>query len=219
MAQETNRPDMAPAAASTRHDANRPDLSIDTTLSTFFEILAASLATERARSQRNREPGRSAGEGRDHPDSANRAATVKQAHNIANARRSLGIAGKQRQIRASILAAATVILVAIGVTAAWPKRNDPLPPSLMGVWQSTSDQYADRAFELKPDQITFQQGEADKYTTHAITTVRTTPDEGESALYVVEYDIAGDTYQFAFVYQPDEGAIRFKNQPMIKWYK
>jgi len=100
-----------------------------------------------------------------------------------------------------------------------PESSDPLPTAMMGVWQSASEQYADRGFEIKPHHITFQQGEADKFTTHEITALRVTPNEDGSALYVVEYDNAGDSYEFSFVYQQDEETIRFKNQPLIKWYK
>ena len=118
-----------------------------------------------------------------------------------------------------LLFAVAAIIVATGIMAAMPESSDPLPTSMMGVWQTSSEQYADRGFEIKPQQITFQQGEADKYTTHPITRLRATPTEAGATLYVVEYDNAGDTYEFSFVYQQDEETIRFKNQPLIAWRK
>jgi hypothetical protein len=118
-----------------------------------------------------------------------------------------------------LLASAAAIIIATAIMAAMPESSDPLPISMMGTWQSASEQYADRGFEIKPHHITFQQGEADKFTTHTITGLRATPNEDGSTLYVVEYDNAGDSYEFSFVYQQDEETIRFKNQPLIKWYK
>jgi len=149
---------------------------------------------------------------------------------------SLGIAPESRRLRRRkareeneeapqrsrfmpLLASAAAIIIATGVITAMPGSSDPLPISMMGMWKSSSEQYADRGFEIKPHHITFQQGEADKFTTHLITRLRATPNEDGSTLYVVEYDNAGDTYQFSFVYQQDEETIRFKNQPLIKWYR
>jgi hypothetical protein len=167
------------------------DIQTEGGLPTFFHILAVSLGVTPESKRLGRRSAREEGEE----------------------------ASQQSRSFMPLLASAAAIIIATAIMAAMPESSDPLPISMMGTWQSASEQYADRGFEIKPHHITFQQGEADKFTTHTITGLRATPNEDGSTLYVVEYDNAGDSYEFSFVYQQDEETIRFKNQPLIKWYK
>jgi hypothetical protein len=190
--QEEQPPSEQEPTAHERSFFGQPVFEIPTEggLPTFFHILAASLGvTPESRRLRRRQAREDNGE------------------------------AAQRSRFMPLLASAAAIIIAIGITAALPESSDPLPISVIGMWQTSSEQYADRGFEIKPQQITFQQGEADKYTTHPITRLRATPTEAGATLYVVEYDNAGDTYEFSFVYQQDEETIRFKNQPLIAWRK
>ena len=167
------------------------DLPTEGSLPTFFHILAASLGVT--------------------PESKRLGRRKAREENEETSQRSRSFM--------PLLVSAAAVIIATGIMGAMPESSDPLPTSMMGAWQSASEQYADRGFEIKPHHITFQQGEADKFTTHAITRLRATPNEDGSTLYVVEYDNAGDSYEFSFVYRQDEETIRFKNQPLIKWYK
>ncbi len=183
-------------------------------LPTFFKTLAASLAADQARMGGDKKTG--AAERRHPAQRASKAALAKQARDIDKAKKARGDASGVKKTRVPLLAAAAAILIVSGVMAARPK-SDPLPDALMGVWESTSARYADRSFEIQPDQVTFQQG-SDKFTTHPITGLEATPEDGATT-YVLRYDIGETEYDFSFVHQPDEGLIRFKNQPQIKWYK
>ncbi len=184
-------------------------------LPTFFKTLAASLAADRARMGGDKKTG--AAERRHPAQRASKAALAKQARDIEKAKKARGDASGVKKTRVPLLAAAAAILIVSGVMAAMPKSSDPLPDALMGVWESTSERYSDRSFELQVDLVTFQQG-VDEFTTHPITGLEATPEDG-GTIYVLRYDIGETEYDFSFVHQPDEGLIRFKNQPQIKWYK
>lgn len=195
--------------------ANTP--AVDGDLPTFFKILAASLAADQVRLGTTPEGGQQAE--RRHPaQRASKAALAKQARDVEQAKKDREKANRPKRTRVPLLVAAAAILVVSGVMAAMPKGSDPFPEALMGVWESTSERYAERSFELQLDHIIFQQG-VDQFTSHPVTGMNMKSDEGGSKLYTVLYDNAGAEYQFSFVYQPDEALIRFKNQPQVKWYK
>jgi len=190
--------------------------AVDNDLPTFFKILAASLAADQVRMGTTQQ--KKPAEHRHPAQRASKAALAKQARDVEKAEKDREKANQPKRTRVPLLVAAAAILVVSGVMAAMPKSSDPLPEALMGVWESTSERYAARSFELQLDQITFQQGD-DQFTSHPITGLDIDSDAGGSSLYTVVYDNAGAEYQFAFVYQPDEALIRFKNQPQVKWYK
>ena len=204
MAQETNSPseeqeEQQPVQA--EQEPFDPDIKIQGELPMFFKVLAASLVAGVDRTEQR----------------AQKATLAKQAREVARVNRKRAkAAGQQSKTRVPLLAAAAAILAVAGVMAAMPAGSDQLSDDIMGVWESSAEDYADRTFEIKPDQVVFQQGD-NKYTTHPITRSVVTPD-GESVLYVIKYDNNGTEFEFSFLHQPDDGLIRFKNQPQIKWY-
>ena len=195
-----------------------PDIPVDGDLPTFFKSLGMILTADLTRRDRaDQKPG-PLPERRQPGWRVSRALLAKRARAIEGARKQPQEHNEPGKSRVPLMALATAIIVVSGVMAAMPKHSDPIPATLIGTWYTTAELYADRAFEIKTDQITFQLGEPGKFTTHPITRLQVTP-VGIGSFAVVEYDNDGDTYQFSFTYQPDEGTIRFKNQPLIVWHK
>lgn len=220
MAQQANNSDREQQTPQSQQGPIAPDIPVDGDLPTFFKILAASLTADLARLGGSKQKSGQALSERRRPGwRVSRAIVAKRARDIENANEQRQGHNEPVKSRVPLMVLATAIMVAGGVMAAMPKHSDPLPASLIGTWHTTAELYTDRAFEIKTDQITFQQGEADKFTTHPITRFQVTPDGTGSTFAVVEYDNDGDTYEFSFSYQPDEGTMRFKNQPLIVWYK
>ena len=209
MAEQTNNPDEEQQAAQPHAGQAAQDLP------TFFKTLAASLAAERARMGGDQKTGQAE---RRHPaQRAGKAALAKQARDIEKAKKAGDNAIGLPKTRVPLLAAAAGILIVGAVMAARSDGSDPLPDAVMGVWESTSERYADRSFNLQADQVIFQQGKG-KYTTHPITGLKAYPEDG-GTLYVLKYDIGETEFDFSFVHQPEEDLIRFKNQQQVKWYK
>lgn len=222
MAQQTNSSDREQQAPQSQQQGPiAPDIPVDGDLSTFFKILAASLTADLTRlgGGDQQKPGQPLPERRRPGWRVSRAILAKRARDIEKAKKQRQEHNQPEKSRVPLMAMATAIMVVGGVMAAMPKHSEPLPASLIGTWHTTAEIYADRAFEIETDQITFQQGEADKSTTHPISRFQVTADETGSTFAMVEYDNDGDIYQFSFTYQPDEGTMRFKNQPLIVWYK
>jgi len=219
MAQQTSSPDRKQQTPQSQPGPINPDIPVDGDLPTFFKSLAMSLTMGLTRpGARDQKPGPPP-ERRGPGWRVSRALLAKRAREIEETQKQPHEHNEPEKSRVPLMALATAVIVVGGVMAAMPEDSDPLPVSVIGTWHTTAELYADRAFEIKTDQITFQLGEAGKFTTHPITRLKVTPDGNGSTFAVVEYDNDGDTYEFSFTYQPDEGTIRFKNQPLIVWYK
>jgi hypothetical protein len=195
VAQQTDNPD-----PNQGQGPQEPQAKVQGEVPMFFKVLAASLAAGVDRTEQR----------------AQKTVLAKQEREVAKVNRQRAKGNSQRKTRVPLLAAAAAILIVTTVMAARP-HSDPLPDDLMGVWESTAEQYAERSFGLQHDQVTFEQGEG-KFTTHPITGSAVIPD-GESTLYVIKYDNGGTEYEFSFVHEPAEKLIRFKNQQQVKWYK
>ena len=214
MAQQKNSSDQEQETHQSKKGPIAPQIPVDGDLPTFFKSLAMSLTGVLTRPGAGDQKPVPLPERRGTGWRVSRALLAKRAREIEEAQEH----NEPEKSRMPLMAMVTAIIVVGGVMAAMPKDSDPLPASLIGTWHTTEELYADRTFELKTDQITFQQGEPGKFTTHPITRFEVTP-VGIGSFAIVEYDNGGDTYEFSFNYQPDEGTIRFKNQPLIVWYK
>ena len=214
MAQQNNSSGPEQKTHQSQQGPIAPGIPVDGDLPTFFKSLGMILTADLTRRDgADQKPG-PLPERRQPGWRGSRAHLAKRAREIEQAQEH----NEPGKSRVPLMALATAVIVVSGVMAAMPKDSDPLPVTLIGTWYTTAELYADRAFEIKTDQITFQLGEPGKFTTHPITRLQVTP-VGIGSFAVVEYDNDGDTYEFSFTYQPDEGTIRFKNQPLIVWHK
>jgi hypothetical protein len=96
-----------------------------------------------------------------------------------------------------------------------------VPENLIGVWETTSPDYADRFVEIRSNEILFGTGEG-KFDTYPITKIKIEKDRQEqTTLYLICYkNIEGKVYKFFFYYDPaNQGTIRFKNQKEMVWTK
>jgi hypothetical protein len=114
-----------------------------------------------------------------------------------------------------------LILCLVLLSACQCSRKATVPGDLIGVWETTAPDYADRFFEIKADEVIFGTGE-EKFDTYPITKIKMEKDRDEQkTLYVICYkNTAGQEYKFSFYYDPaNQGTIRFKNQKEMIWTK
>jgi len=96
-----------------------------------------------------------------------------------------------------------------------------VPDELIGVWETTAPDYADRPFEIKADEVIFVTGE-ESSDTYPITKIKIEKSREElKTLYIICYKVsARQEYKFSFYYDPaNQGTIRFKNQNEMVWTK
>lgn len=101
------------------------------------------------------------------------------------------------------------------------RKTTTVPADLIGVWETTAPDYADRSFEIKADQVLFETGEG-KFDTYPITEIKTEKGREElKTLYLICYKNAHrQEYKLFFYYDPaNQGTIRLKNQFQIVWTK
>ena len=102
-------------------------------------------------------------------------------------------------------------------------RGGIVPDGLVGTWQTSVPQYANREFRITKTALVFQNGsEEDSVTAHHIRSVESVP-QGNNRLYTIRYtrtvsDLK-DIYEFSFYNEGLGTIIRFKNQPHIVWRK
>ena len=114
-----------------------------------------------------------------------------------------------------------IIICLIGLSAFQCGGRGAVPEDLIGVWETTDPDYADRPFEIKTDEVIFGTGE-ESFDTYPITKIKIEKDPVEQkTLYIICYkNIAGQEYKFSFYYDPaNQGTIRFKNQKEMVWTK
>jgi len=100
-------------------------------------------------------------------------------------------------------------------------KKTTVPDHLIGVWETTAPDYADRPFEIKTGEIIFGTGE-ENFDTYPITKIKIEKDLKEQKnLYVICYkNSARQEYKFSFYYDPaNKGTIRFKNHRQMVWTK
>ncbi len=122
--------------------------------------------------------------------------------------------------RTNILAAVAFVLVAVVLaTNVFPslfsKPDRTIPDGLVGVWTTTTEAYADRAFEISKTTVLFRTGPAEnEFNFHEIKEVRHEDADDGATLYTIVYT---DDLEFLFTYQPVNDVIRFANQPEMFW--
>lgn len=121
-----------------------------------------------------------------------------------------------------IAAAAAVVTVLVGAPltwAYWPRTVD-IPDGAVGLWTTLTSNYADRAFRLTKNTLTFHVNPQDS-TFHPIVRVESSSGDGNNVTqYTVFYTHYSDMYEFSFLYSevPDT-TIKFVNQRAMIWRK
>ena len=120
---------------------------------------------------------------------------------------------------AATVAAVTVLVGAPLAWVYWPRTVD-IPDGAVGLWTTITPNYADRAFRLTKNTLTFHVSPQDS-TFHPIVRVESSSGEvGNATQYTVFYTHYRDEYEFSFLYSevPDT-TIKFVNQPQMIWRK
>ncbi len=121
-----------------------------------------------------------------------------------------------------IAAAVAVVTVLVGAPltwAYWPRTVD-IPDGAVGLWTTLTPSYADRAFRLTKNTLTFHVSPQDS-TFHPIVLVESSSEDYDNATqYTVFYTHYRDMYEFSFLYSevPDT-TIKFVNQRQMIWRK
>ena len=126
---------------------------------------------------------------------------------------------RRRRIWSYSLAASGLVAFAALMVSIVPTRREPLPPDLVGIWQTTADGYADRTFEIAEDALVFQVGEGETdFQIHPITRVRRRGRTENASLIQIQYGSEDAPLELAFYYEPGpEPLIRFQNQAELVW--
>jgi len=136
--------------------------------------------------------------------------------------------GRQRGIkpvsssskRTYVLATVAFVLVAVLVFTnvllpLLSKPNKTVPDALVGKWTTTTEAYADRAFEISKSAVLFRTGPGENdFNLHQIKEVRSKDAEAGATAYTFVYS---DAFEFLFTYEPVNDVIRFANQPEMFW--
>ncbi len=96
-----------------------------------------------------------------------------------------------------------------------------IPEDLIGVWETTTPDYADHPFEIRTNEVLFGTGEG-KFDAYPIARIKIEKDVKEQKTsYIIYYkNMARQEYKFSFYYDPtNQGAITFKNQKEMVWTK
>ncbi len=113
------------------------------------------------------------------------------------------------------------VLIGAPVTwAAWPRTVE-IPDGAVGLWTTVSPRYADRAFRITKNTLTFHISPQDS-TFHSIVRVRETEyqEERGTTKYTLFDTHYRDEHEFSFLYREEpDTTIRFFNQKQMKWRK
>jgi len=116
------------------------------------------------------------------------------------------------------MAGIVVIVVATLLALTWRTPRKAPPGEILGEWQTTDPQYADRIFEIDGVCISFTTGEG-TISVGFIRDVNSAP-AGDSTLYTVSYTVDGVPNVVSFFYNPNNGGkLWFKNQTAVIWKK
>ncbi len=122
--------------------------------------------------------------------------------------------------RIAVAVAVVMVLVGAPLTwAYWPRTVD-IPDGAVGLWTTFTPSYADRAFRLTKNTLTFHVSLQDS-TFHPIVRVESSSEYDDNATqYTVFYTHYRDMYEFSFLYSevPDT-TIKFVNQREMIWRK
>ena len=121
-----------------------------------------------------------------------------------------------------IAAAVAVVTLLVGAPltwAYWPRTVD-IPDGAVGLWTTLTPSYADRAFRITKNTLTFHVSPQDS-TFHPIVRIESSSEDDDNATqYTVFYTHYRDIYEFSFLYSevPDT-TIKFVNQRQMIWRK
>jgi hypothetical protein len=125
--------------------------------------------------------------------------------------------GNRRQ-RMLIRIGVLIPLVLLGFTLArGASENKHLPDSLLGVWQTTDEHYADCYMEIAAATLMF--GNAERgYLLYFVSSVEETHEGGQTS-YLIHYtDLDGVKYEMSLSYRPSpHETLSFKNQQKVVW--
>ncbi len=130
---------------------------------------------------------------------------------------------KRRRTKLSRNGVALAVAVVLALLAApvvwffWPRTIE-IPDGMVGRWTTTVPEYADRAFTIAKDSVTFLTSPQDS-TIHPITFVRPIRIEAGTAL-TIYYASFGSDMEFSVAYTAGvEPTIEFINQRGMIWRK
>ncbi len=121
-----------------------------------------------------------------------------------------------------IAAAVAVVTVLVGAPltwAYWPRTVD-IPDGAIGLWTTLTPSYADRAFRLTKNTLTFHVSPQDSMFHPIVRVESNSADDDNTTQYRVFYTHYRDIYEFSFLYSevPDT-TIKFVNQREMTWRK
>lgn len=129
----------------------------------------------------------------------------------------------QRRRRSHLVAVALTLVVILGavviITPMFPSRSDPLPPTLMGSWQTQSPKFAERGFEIRGKELRMQRGPSETdVAVLGIHRVRVTP-HGDDTAVEIEYVEDGVRQSLDLTMHDFAGAtvLELRNQPTVIW--
>jgi len=120
---------------------------------------------------------------------------------------------------AAAVAVVTVLVSAPLTWIYWPRTVD-IPDGAVGLWTTLTPSYADRAFRITKDTLTFHVSLQDS-TFHPIVRVESNSGESDNTTqYTVFYTHYRDVYEFSFLYsEAPDTTIKFVNQREMIWRK
>lgn len=117
-------------------------------------------------------------------------------------------------VLATIITGASVL-----ISAVWPERSDPLPPSVIGTWRTLTPKFKNRGFEIREGRILLRRGseEAD-ILSFPIQRVRVAP-LGPSTEVRISYEENGEAQTLDLLLHEFAGAttVEIVNQPDVVW--
>ncbi len=129
----------------------------------------------------------------------------------------------QNEQRSRLVAVVLSLIVVIGLAATipplFPSRNDPLPPTLLGSWQTQTPKFAERGFEIRDKELRIKRGPAETdVAVLKIQRVRVTPRGADTAVEI-EYmeDGARQSFDLTIHAFPAGAMLELRNQPEVVW--
>lgn len=111
-----------------------------------------------------------------------------------------------------------VVGLLIVLLPACGRTGDAPPPSLAGEWTSDHPDYRGRSIEFDGETVIFRVSEID-LSVHPIRSLEARRDgDGAGWRYDMTYSDGGEALEATLLLAPD-GALTFRNQPHVKWWR
>ncbi len=113
----------------------------------------------------------------------------------------------------------------VAIISGWlylPTLRRPLeamPPNLLGAWETSTPDYADRGFWIGRSQVAFRVGpKPNDVNVYPVTRIRARETSGNATTYNIEYAVDGGTNQWSIRYSGSPNpTIVFIHQPEMTW--